>query len=181
MGIFSTFTNLLNPYKSYRLSRNSFTDNVFYDTVKPKVGSVVLCDLSPIPGLSLLGLQCEHTGIYAGKDGIIHRNGDGYIEGVSPSEFLERINGRNAAISIYVSSYDDKSISFPNAARRARRALTNSKHDGYNLLWKNCHNFTRYCITGDEDQWGLDFTFSSLEDLLWDDFEFNNWRVWHYK
>lgn len=159
---------------------NSFVDNVFRDDVTPSLGSVIHCDLSPIPGLSLLNLNAEHTGIYIGNNQIIHRSGNGYLEKVTPREFLDRLDGNNYAIFVYVSCKGTKPLKIDEAFSRAMKALHDPSHSGYNLLNKNCHNFTRYCLTGETDQWGMDFTFSSLKDLLYYKFGMDNWRVWKY-
>ena len=93
-----------------RPSRNSFIDNVFRDMVKPKVGSVVMCDLRNLKHQAIAGLiavatggvatgaarlalpALEHSGIYGGGGTIIHRtgDGDGFIEAVDPKKFLAR-------------------------------------------------------------------------------------------
>ncbi|MDE5831414.1 MAG: lecithin retinol acyltransferase family protein [Desulfovibrio sp.] len=61
-------------------STNAQADRVFRDGATLRLGSVVHCDLSPLPGLFALNLNAEHTGIYVGDGCIVHRNGDGYIE-----------------------------------------------------------------------------------------------------
>ena len=166
-----------------KTSRNSFFDNIFRDSVSPGIGSVILCDLSPIPGLSIFDLNVEHTGIYVGDGKIIHRTGEygGKIEEITPSIFLDRLGGKNFAVSIYVACSGKTPINIINASTRAKLALKNSVYDGYDLLKKNCHHFTRYCITGDLDRSLLDFTFYSLQQLLIDDFGLDNWRVWNYE
>ena len=113
---------------------------------------------------------------------IIHRtgDGDGFIEAVDPKKFLARWDGWNCAISVYVSCKGDKAIGWKQAAEQARLALEpgHSQHAGYDPLNRNCHHFTRWCLTGDSDQWGLDCSFSSLESLLMDEYGMDNWRVW---
>lgn len=163
------------------LNRNSFIDNVFRDKVVPEAGSVLVCDLSPAPGFHQLGLGAEHTGIYAGDGLIIHRSGEGRIEKVGPKTFLNRLDGLNCAISVYVACVDKKPFASETAFARANSALTDPDRQGYDLLNKNCHHFTRYCLTGDTDQWGFDFTFASLQNLLVNAFRVNNWRVWDYE
>jgi len=151
--------------------RISILDNVFRDKVKPTLGSVVICDLYAF----------DHSGIYVGNGNIAHRSGDGYIEIVGPEEFMNRLEGYNNAISIYVSCKDKNAIGWRKAAERAKAAAydcTHDQHSGYDLLNRNCHHFTRWCLTGDSDQWGFDFTFFSLEDLLMTKYGMNNWRVW---
>lgn len=152
---------------------SSFVDNVFRDKILcPAVGSVLVCDLTPF---------ADHSGIYVGDGKIAHRSGNGYIEIVYPGQFLSRIDGFNNAISIYVACHNKYSIGNKQAAKRAIQAVSNPRHSGYDILNKNCHHFTRYCITGDTNQWGLDFTFTSLEHLLVSKFNLNQWRVWDFE
>lgn len=153
------------------LNRNSFIDNVFRDAVIPQIGSVVICDLA---------FGFEHSGIYIGNDVIIHKDGSGILIDVDPDEFINRLDGKNNAISIYVACHDNEPIMIEDACTRAKEAFNNCDFIGYDLLNNNCHHFTRYCLTGDTDQWGFDFTFSSLESLLVNKFGMNNWRVWKY-
>ena len=54
----------------------SFIDNEIRDTVYPVMGSVVYCDLA-------FG-HAEHSGIYIGNDQIVHLDGSGDIEIVTP-------------------------------------------------------------------------------------------------
>ena len=152
--------------------RNSFLDHLTNKYVTPEVGSVVLCDLSPVPCLSAIGLNAEHTGIYVGNNEIIHRNGDGYLEKVSPNKFLERLNGKNCAISVYISCKGSNPLNNEKVYNRAICALNDLEHSGYDI--------TRYCLTGETDHCGLDFTFSSLQNLLNKDFGMDNWRIWNY-
>ena len=65
----------------------------FKDHVRPVEGSVLSCHLAGF---------WDHTGIYVGDGKIVHRDGDGCICEVSPSEFLARLGGYNPAISIFV-------------------------------------------------------------------------------
>lgn len=169
--------NKINEEKR-KFNRNSFLDHATNKYVEPEIGSVVLCDLSPIPGLSALNLNAEHTGIYVGNGKIIHRSGDGYIESVTPKQFLERLNGKNCAISVYVSCLGDKSLNIFDSYNRATSALGDPRHQGYDLFKKNCHHFTKYCLTGEIDN--HDFTFTTLEIMLKSDFNMDNWRIWNY-
>lgn len=159
--------------------RHSFLDHLTNKYVDPGIGTVVLCDLSPIPGLSAIGLNVEHTGIYVGDGKIIHRSGDGYLEKVTPKEFLDRLGGINAAISVYVACKGKNSLVIKSAYERAKEALYDPQHEGYKLFSKNCHNFSSYCLTGDLNQ--SDYTFTSLQLLLKDKFEMDDWRIWNYQ
>lgn len=159
------------PFFPTPIIRNSFIDNVFRDPVSPASGSVVICDLA---------FGFEHSGIYIGDNKIVHRDGNGYIDEVTPDEFLNRLDGKNNAISIYVSCHDTQPLTLNEAAERAINAQHNMEFDGYDILNKNCHHFTRYCLTGDIDQYGFDCSFSSLEFLLQMKYNMNTWRVWKY-
>lgn len=157
----------------------SFIENAFKKGVTPIAGSVLVCDLSPIPGL-VNGSIADHSGIYIGDNTIIHRSGEGYLEKVSPQEFLKRLNGINFAISIHVACYNDEPIGGDLIANRAKEALNDPSFDGYKLLSKNCHTFTKYCLTGNRNEEKMDFTYRSLESLLINKFNVNRWMVWHF-
>jgi hypothetical protein len=176
-----------------RLSRNSFIDNVFKEKVTPVRGSIVCCDLGdPLTKAALLAAEVleraatkrssgrfslDHSGVYVGNGEIVHRDGGGYLASVSPKEFIERLDGWNAAISIYVSCRGEKPVGSAVVARRALAALRDPRHKGYNLLIKNCHQFCQYCLTGEEK--GLaDCTFTSLQDALIEEYGLSGWHVW---
>lgn len=148
-------------------------ETIFAESVRPKVGSVVCCRLARV---------VDHSGIYVGRNRIIHRDGDGFLASVSPEEFVSRLDGLNPSFHIYVACRENaEPIGDPSIARRAREALRDSqlKH-GYNLLTKNCHQFTQYCVTGDLDNGIADFTFTNLENVLEREIEFDCWRNWEY-
>ena len=70
-----------------------------FDTkVMPKKGSVLYCDLT--------GSFLEHSGIYVGDNRIVHLNGKGEIEAVSPAEFLSLF----ALQDIYVSCMENSAV-----------------------------------------------------------------------
>lgn len=105
----------------------------------------------PAPGTPVyckLAVVAEHTGIYIGNDEIVHLNGDGDIEIVSPGEFVARWDGLNPAVSIY---YAAKSNGTPlcrkSIANRAR-SMVGGRRD-YSMFFDNCHQFTSGCISGD--------------------------------
>ena len=52
----------------------------------PTPGTPVFCDLA---------VAVEHTGIYIGRNRIVHLEGDGNIRSVSPEEFVARLDGKN--------------------------------------------------------------------------------------
>jgi hypothetical protein len=156
-------------------------------------GSIVCCDLGdPLTKTALLAAEVlewtatrqssgcfslDHSGVYVGDDEIVHRDGGGYLALVSPKEFIERLDGWNAAISIYVSCRGENPVGSDTAAERALEALHDPQHYGYNLLTKNCHQFCQYCLTGEEKGFA-DCTFTSLQNALVGMYGLSEWRVW---
>jgi hypothetical protein len=144
----------------------SFIDNVIREKVIPAIGSVVYCELA----FGLTG----HSGIYIGNNEIVHLNGSGYIEAVTPNKFLDRLDGFNSAISIYVSCLDRRAVGNPKAASRAKSLI--GKQRNYDLIFDNCHRFVSGCLSGD---------FDNQDKFLWmvkframTEFPANSWRVW---
>lgn len=142
----------------------SFRDNVLRDKVVPVAGSVVYCDVYAV----------EHSGIYLGKGRIVHLNGSGEVEVVDAETFLNRLDGFNNAMSIYVSSADGVAVGNPNVARRARRQLGKTRN--YNVIMDNCHQFASGCLTGQFDNadnfcWMLRGTAAKVLGA-------REWRVW---
>lgn len=149
----------------------SFVDNVFRGTVsEPAKGSVLYCDLA-------FGFAA-HSGIYIGDKTIVHLDGDGIVKPCTPAEFLDRLDGLNTAISIYVSCSNATSVGCNNVALRAINSIGNERN--YNLLFDNCHQFTTGCLTGDFDNnasnflWMLKMKAESYIDA-------DSWRVWDEK
>lgn len=147
----------------------SFVDNVFRDTVsEPAIGSVLYCDLA-------FGLGA-HSGIYISDNTIIHLDGDGIVKPTTPDEFLDRLDGLNTAISIYVSCCDVTPVGSENVALRAINAIGNER--SYNLLFDNCHQFTAGCLTGDFDNNASNFLWMlKMEAEYYIDAD--SWRVWN--
>lgn len=164
----------------YKFDRNNPFNDLMKDDVIPEFGSVVVCNLTVFPLSLSPENSLEHTGIYVGNRTIIHRDGDGYIDIVSPEKFLKRLNGFNDADEIYVSCSNNDSLINIEAGTRAMLSLNNINQKGYDLFNKNCHQFVRYCLTGENDRTFLDFTFSSLEILLKDRFKMTSWNKWKY-
>lgn len=157
------------PWPGHEFARNQLP--VYMVETAPEPGAVIATDLAII---------FEHSGIYAGGGKIIHRHGEGWLEEVDRLAFQGRLEGLNPAFVSYVACIGERPFSLKMARRRARQALgdpSHPEHYGYDLLNKNCHHFTRYCLTGYMDQWGLDFTFGSLEALLMQKFHVDNWRI----
>ena len=136
------------------------------DLVKPKVGSVVHC--------GLLMNQIEHSGIYVGYNKIVHLDGSGRIEIVSPKVFLDRLDGMNLATNIYVSCRNGEAVASKKAAARARSKINQTIK--YSLTSNNCHMFTSGCLTGDFKN--KDDFFSYLEATVEKELNMNEWRVW---
>jgi len=143
----------------------SFVDNVFRDQVSDlRVGAVVYCDLH----------AGEHSGIYIGDEEIVHLNGEGDIEIVSPSEFIQRLGGFNTAMSIYVSCDGTDVVGSSTVADRARESV--GGYRDYNFILDNCHQFTAGCLTGN---------FENSSNFLWmlkreasEVLGADAWRVW---
>ena len=136
------------------------------DLVKPKVGSVVHC--------GLLMNQIEHSGIYVGYNKIVHLDGSGRIEIVSPKVFLDRLDGMNLATNIYVSCRNGEAVASKKAAARARSKINQTIK--YSLTSNNCHMFTSGCLTGDFKN--KDNFFLYLEETVEKELNMNEWRVW---
>ena len=138
----------------------------------PVKGSIVYCDLGKSAAFF------EHSGVYVGNGKIVHRDGDGKIEKVSPKEFLNRLDGKNIAKSIYVSYRGVNAAGSDEVAKRALTAVSDSRHKGYGLLTKNCHQFCQYCLTGEEK--GItDCSLASLKGTLKEVYECDDWRKWN--
>lgn len=145
----------------------SFIDNVFRDSVtSPAPGSVLYCDL-------FLG-QAEHSGIYVGNNQIVHLDGTGRIELVSPAVFLKRLDGNSTGSSIYVSCKAGRSVGSKEVAKRALSSVGQDRD--YSLLFDNCHQFTAGCLSGEPENahnflWMLKM---EAQRVLGAD----EWRVW---
>lgn len=144
----------------------SIVDNLILDKVTPIVGSIVYCDLA--------AGQAEHSGIYIGNNRIVHLNGDGLVESVTPKQFMDRLEGWNTAISIYVASHNGKAVGKVEIAERAKEYI-GRKRD-YSLIFDNCHQFTNGCLSGNFDN-SCNF-FSFLKDEVRDILGGDEWRVW---
>lgn len=140
-------------------------DNVVRDQVdEPEIGSVVYCDLA-------IGLA-EHSGVYLGNGEIMHLNGNGVIERVSPNEFM----AGTTALSIYVSCNGSWATGCSKVARRAIVFQNTFCSRDYNWLLDNCHQFTSACITGDIDN-SHSFLWM-LKDQCVSQLGVDCWRVW---
>lgn len=147
----------------------SFIDNVCRDTVSnPAIGSVLYCDI-------VFGLA-SHSGIYIGENTIIHLDGDGTVTTATPNEFLDRLEGINTAMSIYVSCSDTVAVGSDAVALRSIEAIGNKRD--YNLLFDNCHQFTAGCLSGDFEDNAANFLWMlKMEADTY--INADSWRVWN--
>lgn len=145
----------------------SFIDNVVRDRIsEPAVGSVVYCALA-------MG-YLDHSGIYIGENQIVHLDGSGEIEIVTPEAFLNRLGGLNLAISITVSCSSGKAVGSEEVAKRAKRQV--GRKIQYRLLTNNCHAFTAGCLSGNFDNWSV--TMGALKSAAQLHLGAKEWRVW---
>lgn len=144
----------------------SLINNAIRNRVEPVPGSIVYCDLG-------YGIA-EHTGVYVGRNRIVHLDGSGLIEKVSPDQFLSRLGGMNSAISIYVSCKNGSAVGSKSAAAYARKMV--GKKVSYNVLTNNCHRFTSECLSGSNADYLCYFYL--LKDQVENDLQCNEWRAW---
>lgn len=146
----------------------SFVDNVVRDCIdEPAPGSVVYCALA-------MG-YVDHSGIYIGNNEIVHLDGSGAIEIVSPAQFLNRLDGWNLAISITVSCANGNPVGSREVASRARQQV--GRVIDYKLLTNNCHAFSAGCLSGDFDNWSV--TMAALKSAAKTHLGATEWRVWN--
>jgi hypothetical protein len=144
----------------------SLIDNLLWTTDSPVRGSVVYCDLA-------FGMA-EHSGIYIGRNRIVHRNSRGIIEEVSLSEFLDG----TTAITIYVSCDNSGNAVGGEDIASAAESMIGHQQD-YSLFQNNCHQFCSYCVSGD---WGSNSIL--LKHLKQDAKLFSGatqWRAWNLR
>ena len=144
-------------------------DNCVRDKVCPKPGSVLYIEMACSVA------DAAHSGIYVGEGDVVELSGEGTIQKVSVSEFLDVPLFVNTAISIYVSCKDGHAVGSQAVARRARSMVGRCRD--YNLIFDNCHQFTSGCLTGD---------FENSDDFLWmlkdtakKRLGADEWRVWN--
>ena len=128
----------------------------------PEKGSVLYCDLS-------FGIA-EHSDIYVGDNRIVHLNGKGEIEAVSPAAFLSPF----VLQDIYVSCMENSAVGSERVATRALSMV--GKKRNYNLVMNNCHQFTTGCLTGNFENSSNLLTFLKMQakDTLGAD----TWHLW---
>ncbi|VGM94778.1 Uncharacterised protein [uncultured Avibacterium sp.] len=139
----------------------SIIDNIFRHKVIPKFGSILYCDLA-------FGI-IEHSGIYVGNNSVVHLNKYSEIEKVSLSDFIQGA----LAITIYVSSSNGKAIGSKKVGNFALSQV--GKKTKYNVLLRNCHQFSSSCITGNLDN--NDLLLSLLKITARKKLGVNEWRA----
>lgn len=134
----------------------------------PVVGSVVR--------VSLAG-AFSHTGIYVGENRIVEItevNGKALVQLVTPKQFLKGNGGdlsprtgRHIKVaSAKCAKYDYLyALGSQDIADRALEAVGSSRGEYY-VLCNNCHQFTRYCITGIDDEASTPWTVSDIDKAL---------------
>ncbi len=139
----------------------SVVNNLFRKQVMPKFGSVVYCDLA-------FGIA-EHSGIYVGNNSIVHLNKDGLIEKVSLDDFIKN----TPSITIYVSSRNGEAVGSEIIGRNALAQLGNQVK--YDVLKRNCHQFSSGCLTQNFDN--TDLLLTKLKRTTQQTLGANEWRV----
>ncbi|WP_120952004.1 hypothetical protein [Helicobacter sp. L8] len=143
----------------------SFVDNVIFDKVTPKLGSILYCRLYG---------PTTHTGIYVGENQIVELLGSGQVRLSTPKQFISGTQ----ALSIYVACKGTQAVGFPEAAKRARAMVGQTLRYGSvptENYERNCHCFVYECLSGvhDSDKW----TLLDIEMQFRGKY-FDNWRVW---
>lgn len=133
--------------------------------VLPVRGSVVYCDLTLGNGIA------EHTGIFVGNDRIVHLNRHGFIEAVSPKQF---ISGWTTGFNIYVSCQGDIAVGCDEAADFAESMVGSTRN--YNVIMDNCHQFSAGCLMKDPENYNNFLWF--LKDEAKKRLGTDNWRLW---
>ena len=144
---------------------HSFVDNVLASTVTPVPGSVVYC------GLAFNAV--EHSGIYIGNGKIVHLDGNGQVKTVTRKQFLDRLDGYNVAITIYVSSREGKAVGSRAVAERAK-AMVGTTLD-YHLASNNCHRFSARCLGVDSVRI---VTCAGLKGAAQSELDCDGWLAW---
>ncbi|ENX21431.1 MULTISPECIES: lecithin retinol acyltransferase family protein [Acinetobacter] len=139
------------------------------DLIKGKVtpvrGSVVYCDLTAGRKLA------EHSGIYIGDNRIVHLNRHGYIEIISPQQFISGITTGN---EIYVSCEGEWPVGCDEVADFAESMVGIIRN--YHVLVDNCHQFSAGCLMKDPENYNNFLWF--LKDEANKRLGADNWRLW---
>ena len=159
-----------NPIKNFAVERKLMDwtvktiDAFFIHSVRPAVGSLVYCNLAVV---------AEHTGIYVGKNKIVHLNGNGRIEKVSAESFCERFHGKNPAFTIFCpTDVRGRALGDKMVAEYALNCV--GRVVNYNPAINNCHCFTASCLEGKAR---FCPSFAALEVLVAAKYGACNWRA----
>ena len=139
-------------------------DALLIHNVRPAIGSVVYCNLAVV---------AEHTGIYVGRNKIVHLNGNGRIEKVSAESFCERLGGKNPAFTIFCPT-DGQGKPFGDKLVAEYALNCVGRVVDYNPAFNNCHCFTASCL---ERQARFCPSFAALEILVAAKYGACNWRA----
>lgn len=130
--------------------------------------------------VSLMRGAAEHTGIYLGESRAAELSGDGRLQIVTLSEFVngqsESRNNFRTGTRIFAACDEasGRPIGSPRVAEVARRLIARIGELEYNVFANNCHMFTASCVQGtlmeklDADDWVKDGTYSidRLDDVI---------------
>lgn len=162
------------PLDLVKMHRSPSVSDVVWELITGSKGCT-----APVPGTPVycdLAIIAEHTGIYIGDNKIVHLNGDGKIEVVTPKKFVSRLDGANPSKTIYFAVANGKAASNQKIADRARAMI--GKRRQYNVLLDNCHQFTCGCLSGDFENPCNYFTLVQAE--IWSRFGIFSWKEWDY-
>ena len=153
-----------------KLELDNPLQKLFRTCSKPAPGTPVYCNLA---------IVVEHTGIYIGDNQIVHLNGDGNIEIVSPQEFVARLDGDNPAKAIYYAAkFNGTPLCKKIIAERAKSKVGDRRN--YNVVFDNCHQFTCGCISGNFENPCKLFSLVEMEIQLKFKLRRLNWVKWDY-
>ena len=139
-------------------------DAFFIHSVRPAVGSIVYCNLAVV---------AEHTGIYVGRNKIVHLSGSGRIERVSAEVFCERFHGKNPSFTIFCPTNGrGKVIGDKQVAEYSSQSV--GRIVNYNPAFNNCHCVTASCLQGKAV---FCPSFSVLEGLVAEKYGAYRWRA----
>lgn len=130
-GIVGAFVNvIIKPIRNY-------IDNNFRPKVTPVAGSVVYCDL---------WRGAEHSGIYISDGKISNIVVTGFADSkVKLSDVNDFTSKSTFGNKIYVSSNKHGAVGDDAVAKRAESKV--GEQSFYGLVFKNCHEFCRNCLT----------------------------------
>ena len=94
---------------------------------------------------------------------------------MSPAQFLNRLDGWNTAMSIYVSCNGNNPVGSEEVANRALNKV--GRRVDYNVIFNNCHQFTAGCLNDDAEGDPMNFLWMlKMEASTY--LNAGSWRVW---